>query len=66
MADAENVKQYDFILAGGGLAGAMRRRQIGAGGLIVLGGMFLMAYNFYRTAQQHRGAPAVAAIPQPV
>jgi len=37
-----------------------------AGGLIVLGGMFLLAYNFYKTAQQHRGAPAVAAIPQPV
>ncbi|HEY6924348.1 MAG TPA: cytochrome-c oxidase, cbb3-type subunit I [Steroidobacteraceae bacterium] len=36
------------------------------GGLIVLGGMFLLAYNFYKTAQQHRGAPAVAAIPQPV
>ena len=37
-----------------------------AGGLIVLGGMFLLAYNFFKTAQQHRGAPAVAAIPQPV
>jgi len=36
------------------------------GGLIVLGGMFLLAYNFYRTAKQHRGVPAVAAIPQPV
>jgi cbb3-type cytochrome oxidase subunit 1 len=36
------------------------------GGLIVLGGMFLLAYNFYKTAQQRRGAPAVAAIPQPV
>jgi cytochrome c oxidase cbb3-type subunit 1 len=36
------------------------------GGGIVLGGMFLMAYNVYKTAQQHRGAPAVAAIPQPV
>ena len=35
------------------------------GGLIVLGGMFLMAYNFHKTAQQHRGAPAAAAIPQP-
>jgi cytochrome c oxidase cbb3-type subunit I len=37
-----------------------------AGGLIVLGGMFLQAYNFYKTAKQHRGAPAIAAIPQPV
>jgi cytochrome c oxidase cbb3-type subunit I len=37
-----------------------------AGGLIVLGGMFFLAYNFYKTAQQWRGAPAVAAIPQPV
>ena len=37
-----------------------------AGGLIVLGGMFLLAYNFYRTAREWRGAPAVAAIPQPV
>jgi cytochrome c oxidase cbb3-type subunit I len=36
------------------------------GGVIVLGGMFLMAYNFYKTAQQHRGAPVVAAVPQPV
>jgi cytochrome c oxidase cbb3-type subunit 1 len=36
------------------------------GGAIVLGGMFLMAYNVYKTAQQHRGAPALAAIPQPV
>jgi len=36
------------------------------GGLIVLGGMFLLAYNLYKTAQQHRGAPAVAAVPQPV
>ena len=36
------------------------------GGLIVLGGMFLLAYNFYKTAQQHRGAPALAAIPHPV
>jgi hypothetical protein len=25
-----------------------------------------LAYNFYKTAQQWRGAPAVAAIPQPV
>jgi cytochrome c oxidase cbb3-type subunit I len=37
-----------------------------AGGLIVLGGMFFLAYNFYKTAQQWRGAPVVAAIPQPV
>jgi cytochrome c oxidase cbb3-type subunit I len=36
------------------------------GGLIVLSGMFLLAYNFYRTAQQQRGLPVVAAIPQPV
>ncbi len=36
------------------------------GGAIVLGGMILMAYNVYKTAQQHRGAPAVAGIPQPV
>ena len=36
------------------------------GGGIVLCGMFLMAYNVYKTAQQHRGAPALAAIPQPV
>jgi cytochrome c oxidase cbb3-type subunit I len=35
------------------------------GGLIVLGGMFLLAYNFYNTARQWRGAPAVAAISQP-
>jgi cytochrome c oxidase cbb3-type subunit I len=35
------------------------------GGLIVLSGMFLLAYNFYKTAQQWRGVPAVAAIPQP-
>lgn len=36
------------------------------GGATVLGGMFLLAYNFYKTAQQHSGAPAVAAVPQPV
>jgi cytochrome c oxidase cbb3-type subunit I len=36
------------------------------GGLIVLSGMFMLAYNFYKTAQQHRGAPVAAAIPQPV
>ena len=36
------------------------------GGLIVLGGMFLLAYNFYKTVQQRRGAPVLAAIPQPV
>ena len=36
------------------------------GGAIVLSGMFLLAYNFYKTAQQHRGAPVAAAIPQPV
>jgi cytochrome c oxidase cbb3-type subunit 1 len=36
------------------------------GGGIVLCGMLLMAYNVYKTAQQHRGAPALAAIPQPV
>ncbi len=30
-----------------------------AGGAIVLGGMFLMAYNFYRTVRQHHGAPAL-------
>jgi cytochrome c oxidase cbb3-type subunit I len=35
------------------------------GGLIVWSGMFLLAYNFYKTAQQHRGAPVAAAIPQP-
>jgi len=37
-----------------------------AGGLIVLGGMFLLAYNLYKTAQQRRGALVLAAIPQPV
>jgi cytochrome c oxidase cbb3-type subunit 1 len=36
-----------------------------AGGLIVLGGMFLMAYNFYKTAAQHEGEPVAAAIPNP-
>jgi cytochrome c oxidase cbb3-type subunit I len=36
------------------------------GGAIVLGGMFLMAYNFYKTAQQHSGEPVAAAVPQPV
>jgi len=36
------------------------------GGVIVLSGMFLLAYNFYKTARQQRGAPVVAAIPQPV
>lgn len=35
------------------------------GGLIVLSGMFLMAYNFLKTAQQHRGAPVEAAVPAP-
>jgi cytochrome c oxidase cbb3-type subunit 1 len=35
------------------------------GGLIVLGGMFLMAYNFYKTAAQHEGEPVAAAIPNP-
>jgi len=35
------------------------------GGLIVLSGMFLLAYNFYKTVQQRRGASVVAAIPQP-
>jgi cytochrome c oxidase cbb3-type subunit 1 len=36
-----------------------------AGGLIVLSGMFLMAYNFYKTAAQHEGEPVAAAIPNP-
>jgi cytochrome c oxidase cbb3-type subunit 1 len=36
------------------------------GGAIVLGGMVLMAYNVYKTVQQQRGEPALAAIPQPV
>ncbi len=36
------------------------------GGAIVLGGMFLMAYNFYKTVQQHHGEPVAAAVPQPV
>jgi cytochrome c oxidase cbb3-type subunit I len=35
------------------------------GGGIVLGGMILMAYNFFKTAQQHRGVPVAVAVPQP-
>jgi cytochrome c oxidase cbb3-type subunit I len=34
------------------------------GGLIILGGMFVMAYNCYRTARQQRGVPAPVAIPE--
>jgi cytochrome c oxidase cbb3-type subunit 1 len=35
------------------------------GGTVVLAGMFIMAYNVFKTIQQHRGAPVANAIPQP-
>jgi cbb3-type cytochrome oxidase subunit 1 len=35
------------------------------GGLLVIGGMGLMAYNYWKTVQQVKGAVQPVAVPQP-
>jgi cytochrome c oxidase cbb3-type subunit 1 len=36
-----------------------------SGGLLVIAGMGLMAFNYWKTAQQARGAVQPVAVPQP-